>query len=150
MSLDTPTLRLVQKSMIALIESVSTLPIQAIGVSFTRPNDLKYFELVNVPFDQAELWGSEQYIAGQLNVILHWPVTGAGYYAAPELLEEIAAYIPKGHVFRSDVRRVQVSQNPRIGQAIRGNYVDATGFLVADNGTETLTALAVPYQTFKL
>ena len=150
MSLDSEVLKLVQKSMIALIESSSTFPIQAIDVQFTRPNDLKYFELINIPFDQTEYWGTEKTIAGQFNVILHWPVTGSGQYEKIELLEEIASHIPKGHWFRSDARRVQVSQNPRIGQAIRGNYVDGTGFLVADNGTETVTALAVPYQTFKM
>lgn len=150
MGLDSELLRLVQRGIIEQIKTISLdLPIHAIGTDFTRPGDFKYFELVNIPFDQAELWGTEERQAGQFNIILHWPVEGTGPYAVIELLEELATRLPKGHQFWSQTRCVQISQNPKIGAAVRGNYLDATGFRVADNGSETLTALAVPYSSFK-
>ena len=148
MSVDLNVLKLVQKEVIHEIQiSQYDFPIKAIGVNFTKPNDLKWFELVFLDFDQPDYWGDERTIAAQINIILYFPA-GNGIYDQLETMGYFAGRFNKGRNFYGLDRRVTISQNPRIGATSRGKYIDGEGFQVADNGVQTATVLSLSLSSF--
>lgn len=149
MTIDSAVLKTLQRQVISDIEnSPYALPVQAIDVSFTVPNNQKYYELVNNPIDQGEFWGNEEIVSGVFNIVLHYPLEGSGAYSKIERLEYFKSLYFKGRNIFANNRRVLIDGNPRIGGVQRGKYVDGVGFTVANDGSHTLTALSLPYASF--
>lgn len=147
--IDTALVKALQQRVIGAIRQLpAVIPIQAIGVPFDPPNDKRYFELVIVPFDTADYWGSETQFSGYFNVILYWPADGTGIYPKLGFLEQLREFFVKGETIFAEGYRILINERPRIGAPVRGNIVTGRAFSVSEHGQDTMTVLSIPYGCF--
>lgn len=113
--------------------SMPTLPIKYLGRSWTPPNDQQWLELIFIPNNTSDFWGSEQNYRGMFRMVLHWPNDDEGAYPPMQLLKSIASYFTKDRL----LQKVQIYETPKLGG-------------VLENGAETLYPASLRYQSFRL
>lgn len=110
-----------------------TLPVAYIDMSFTKPDDGKWLEIVWIPNNRnGDFWGSEKNYRGIYRLILHWPKDGSGVYAPLAVLGSVADYFSKEKVLSG----VQIYETP-----------DFTGEVPADG--ERLFPVSMRYQSYR-
>lgn len=96
------------------------------------PQDGKWLELVWIPNNREDFWGTELNHAGLFRLILHWPNTGGGVYAPVVLMASITRYFAKGRLLSG----VQIAARPGTS-----NFIE--------DGDEVLFPVSIAYQSFR-
>lgn len=109
-----------------------TLPIAFVDVTFDKPNDGKYVEIVHMPNNpDGQYWGDERNARGVMRLILHWPKNGQGSYDPLDLLKSVGDHFTK----ELWLNGIQLTDTPKF-----------TGSLATD--TEILYPCSLRYQYF--
>lgn len=96
---DEDVIKALQESIIQVVASSTKpqFPIKFINVTFNKPDDDKWLELIHIPNNPSDTcWGDEKVYRGIFRFILHWPNNGGGSYDAYRYAEELAKKYVKG------------------------------------------------------
>lgn len=107
-----------QQSVIsAVAQSITpTLPIKFLNVTFNKPDDGKWLELIYIPAPPRDsTWGDEKIYAGILRMLVYWPNDGGGSYSAMDLTQSIMSRFSKHQLIGETLR---LMQQPRLSSVI--------------------------------
>lgn len=93
-------LKALQASVIAAVAGTTfpTLPIMFINVTFNKPDNGKWLELVHLPNNGTDqTWGDEKNYRGIFRFILHWPNDGSGTTVPMKIIDSMCAYYKKSN-----------------------------------------------------
>lgn len=135
-------LEALQKAVIAAAAaaSIPTASVKYVGRNFTPPADAgAWLEVIHIPNNVTnEFWAEGKTYQGIMRLILHWPMTDKGAYAAITLAENVMAYFTKGSRFADPGNTVQVkiSDNPNL-------------LSIMEEAPELLLPISIRYSFFK-
>lgn len=91
------------------------IPVQYPLITFNRPNNGKYFEVVIIPNDgENETWGEEKTYRGLFRILLHWKIDQSGVVPPTAILANLKPFFAKGKKFNLNNVGVGITDNPTI------------------------------------
>lgn len=105
---DAEIISVLQKAVTAAVaaSTMPALPVCYVDIDFTPPTDQKYLEIVHIPNNRNDFYGSEKNYAGMLRLVLHWPKGKVGVQPPLTVLNSVCSYFTKDRYLDGGVKIV--------------------------------------------